>query len=77
MRVISPLAFLLITWSLATPVLAQRLAHGATPEHYDLVITPDLTQATFRGDETIRSDSVARRANAGCGDLYRESSGQS
>jgi puromycin-sensitive aminopeptidase len=54
MRVISPLAFLLIVWSVSAPALAQRLAHSATPEHYDLIITPDLMQATFTGDETIR-----------------------
>ena len=32
---------------------AQRLPDGVRPEHYSLVITPDLKAATFAGSETI------------------------
>jgi aminopeptidase N/puromycin-sensitive aminopeptidase len=32
---------------------AQRLPGGAHPEHYSLVLTPDLKAATFQGEETI------------------------
>jgi aminopeptidase N/puromycin-sensitive aminopeptidase len=34
-------------------VEAQRLPGGVLPEHYSLVITPDLNAATFAGKETI------------------------
>jgi aminopeptidase N/puromycin-sensitive aminopeptidase len=34
-------------------VEAQRLPDGVRPEHYSLVITPDLNAATFAGKETI------------------------
>jgi aminopeptidase N/puromycin-sensitive aminopeptidase len=34
-------------------VEAQRLPGGVRPEHYSLVITPDLQAATFAGNETI------------------------
>ena len=34
--------------------LAQRLPRTVVPDHYDLVIAPDLAAATFAGDETIR-----------------------
>ena len=34
-------------------VLAQRLPGGVHPEHYSLVLTPDLKSATFKGSETI------------------------
>lgn len=35
------------------PGWAQRLPGGVTPEHYSLMITPDLKAATFSGVETI------------------------
>jgi aminopeptidase N len=34
-------------------LLAQRLPQNAQPEHYTLRLTPDLKQASFKGDETI------------------------
>ncbi len=34
-------------------VEAQRLPGGVHPEHYSLVLTPDLKTATFKGEETI------------------------
>jgi len=38
---------------ICTAAQAQRLPAGAHPEHYTLALTPDLTAATFTGDETI------------------------
>ena len=38
---------------IAGPALAQRLPQTTTPDHYDLVITPNLGEASFAGDETI------------------------
>jgi aminopeptidase N len=38
---------------LASTVQAQRLPGGVHPEHYALTLTPDLKEATFRGEETI------------------------
>src|SRR5258708_39062073 len=32
---------------------AQRLPQDAIPDHYTLVLTPDLKKATFAGDEVI------------------------
>src|SRR5689334_21654719 len=32
---------------------AQRLPAGVTPQHYALTFTPDLSKATFSGEETI------------------------
>jgi aminopeptidase N/puromycin-sensitive aminopeptidase len=34
-------------------VEAQRLPGGVRPEHYSLMITPDLAKARFAGSETI------------------------
>ena len=38
----------------ATSLLAQRLPHTVQPEHYDITVAPDLAQAAFSGDMTIR-----------------------
>lgn len=37
----------------ATALQAQRLPGGVHPEHYSLLLTPDLKAATFKGEETI------------------------
>ncbi|MDE1176577.1 MAG: M1 family metallopeptidase [Edaphobacter sp.] len=37
----------------ASALYAQRLPQGVHPEHYSLVLTPDLKAATFTGEETI------------------------
>ena len=50
---------LALVLALATsPVSAQRLPAGATPEHYTLWFAPDLEHATFRGraEITVRLD---------------------
>ena len=39
---------------------AQRLPQGVVPEHYDLTFSPDLTKATFTGEETIDVKLAAR-----------------
>jgi len=44
------LAFVFIT---ITSTQAQRLPGGVHPDHYSLVLTPDLNAATFKGSETI------------------------
>lgn len=36
-----------------TAIQAQRLPGGVHPEHYSLVLAPDLKTATFKGSETI------------------------
>jgi aminopeptidase N/puromycin-sensitive aminopeptidase len=47
-------AALLATNFVATPTAnAQRLPANVHPEHYSLLLTPDLLTATFRGEETI------------------------
>jgi aminopeptidase N len=39
--------------ALSISVQAQRLPAGVDPEHYGLLLTPDLKTATFQGEETI------------------------
>nr|WP_245632159.1 M1 family metallopeptidase [Edaphobacter aggregans] len=48
----SVLAFAFV-FTTITAVQAQRLPGGVHPEHYSLVLTPDLKAATFAGEETI------------------------
>jgi aminopeptidase N len=48
----SALAFAFVFTTIAA-VQAQRLPEGFHPEHYSLVLTPDLKAATFKGNETI------------------------
>ena len=40
--------------SFASPALGQRIPNFATPEHYQLTITPDFANENFAGDETIQ-----------------------
>src|SRR4051812_3452080 len=44
---------LLLQLFLSTPVCAQRLPGGATPEHYDLAFVVDIGGKRFDGTETI------------------------
>src|SRR5580704_12439388 len=44
---------LLFVCCAAVRVEAQRLPGGVRPEHYSLVIAPDLAKARFAGSETI------------------------
>ncbi len=44
---------LAVFFLLSAAVQAQRLPGGVHPEHYSLVLTPDLKSATFAGEETI------------------------
>src|SRR6187200_3467592 len=53
MRVISSIGLFPLIFVIAGPALAQRLPQTTTPDHYDLVITPNLAEATFAGDEAI------------------------
>jgi len=39
--------------AIAPATFAQRIPNLATPEHYQLTITPDFANETFAGDETI------------------------
>ncbi len=47
------LAVAALALTLSTAVQAQRLPAGVHPEHYRLMLTPDLHAATFSGEETI------------------------
>jgi aminopeptidase N len=49
----SSLFLALFAVGLPLATLAQRLPANATPQHYTLALTPNLTNATFAGDETI------------------------
>ena len=40
--------------SFAIPAFGQRIPNLATPEHYQLTITPDFANENFAGDETIQ-----------------------
>ena len=40
--------------SFASPASCQRIPNLATPEHYQLTITPDFANENFAGDETIQ-----------------------
>src|SRR6202161_2594985 len=40
--------------SFAMPAYGQRIPNIATPEHYQLTITPDFANENFAGDETIQ-----------------------
>ncbi|HUP39927.1 MAG TPA: hypothetical protein VM115_07385 [Vicinamibacterales bacterium] len=59
---------LLTAWSGAAP--AHRLSRIATPEHYDIHLSPDFTTDTFGGQVTIREQlaeearSIALNASA-------------
>ena len=50
-RILAVAIFCVLTLSLAT---AQRLPEVARPENYKLTFTPDLENAKFEGDETIK-----------------------
>src|ERR1700750_2388564 len=54
-RVVSRLVFtlLLSPFLLFSTLQAQRLPGGVHPEHYSLILTPDLKAATFSSEETI------------------------
>jgi hypothetical protein len=47
------LVFFALFLSANITVQAQRLPAGVHPEHYRLMLTPDLRTATFSGEETI------------------------
>jgi aminopeptidase N/puromycin-sensitive aminopeptidase len=48
---LSAIAVLMI--GTASSLRAQRLPEGVHPEHYSLILTPNLTEAAFTGEETI------------------------
>lgn len=54
MRVTLVSLFALALAAVASPVAAQRLPGGVTPEHYTLWVAPDIAAATFRGTVDIR-----------------------
>ena len=53
-RVGAVLAVILLLAASATTLWAQRLPGGVIPVHYDLTVSPNLSAATFAGEETIR-----------------------
>src|SRR5580765_5862550 len=53
-RVDAVLAVILLLAASATTLRAQRLPGGVIPVHYDLTVSPNLSAATFAGEETIR-----------------------
>ncbi len=55
MQRLSASCFLLSLSAALAPAiaLAQRLPANATPQHYQLALTPDLVHATFTGEESI------------------------
>jgi aminopeptidase N/puromycin-sensitive aminopeptidase len=52
-RAVLAAALLCLLITAAHPALAQRLPKTVNPEHYTLLLTPDLKAATFSGVETI------------------------
>ena len=55
-----------LAWALtvlASDARAQRLPQNIRPEHYKLLLTPDLKASTFTGDESIEV-MLARPAKA-------------
>jgi aminopeptidase N len=53
------ITLLVVAVLLASPVSAQRLPAGVTPEHYDLAFVVDLLHERFDGTETIRVNVTA------------------
>lgn len=53
-RVGAVLALILLITASGTVLRAQRLPGGVIPVHYDLTVSPNLSAATFAGEETIR-----------------------
>src|SRR5215469_14519798 len=55
LKAVRRLPFLALAFVCTTiaAVQAQRLPGGVHPEHYSLVLTPDLKAATFKGSEAI------------------------
>jgi len=47
----------------APAMFAQRIPAIATPQHYQLTITPDLANENFAGDETIQIDLLKPSAS--------------
>ncbi|HWF47484.1 MAG TPA: M1 family metallopeptidase, partial [Bryobacteraceae bacterium] len=49
----SSFRYISLALAVCLPVLAQRLPGNVRPEHYGLLLTPDLKKATFTGEEII------------------------